>query len=74
MRTACRHIFDSRCCWRHALPRHGRRVPWRKLPRNFFGQKTIKFMITYEPGGTYDLYAGWRTIHLPKHMPGHPRW
>jgi tripartite-type tricarboxylate transporter receptor subunit TctC len=38
----------------------------------FFGQKTIKFMITYEPGGSYDLYARLVTIHLPKHLPGHP--
>jgi tripartite-type tricarboxylate transporter receptor subunit TctC len=39
---------------------------------DFFSQKTIKFMITYEPGGSYDLYARLLTIHLPKHMPGHP--
>jgi len=38
----------------------------------FFGQKTIKFMITYEPGGTYDLYARLVTMHLPKHLSGHP--
>jgi tripartite-type tricarboxylate transporter receptor subunit TctC len=38
----------------------------------FFSQKTIKFMITYEPGGSYDLYARLATIHLPKHLPGHP--
>src|SRR5437588_6945220 len=38
----------------------------------FFGQKTIKFMITYEPGGSYDLYARLVTIHLPRHLPGHP--
>src|SRR2546426_9635835 len=38
----------------------------------FFGQKTVKFMITYEPGGSYDLYARLVTIHLPKHLGGHP--
>ena len=38
----------------------------------FFSQKTIKFMITYEPGGSYDLYARLVTIHLPRHLPGHP--
>ena len=38
----------------------------------FFGQKTIKFVITYEPGGSYDLYARLVTMHLPKHLAGHP--
>jgi tripartite-type tricarboxylate transporter receptor subunit TctC len=37
-----------------------------------FGQKTIKFLITYEPGGSYDLYARLVTMHLPKHLAGHP--
>lgn len=38
----------------------------------FFGQKTIKFDITYEPGGSYDLYARLAATHLPKHIPGLP--
>jgi len=37
-----------------------------------FGRKTINFMITYEPGGSYDLYARLAAIHLPRHIPGHP--
>ncbi len=50
---------------------------WPQLSRaqmaaEFFGQKTIKFLITYEPGGSYDLYARLVTMHLPKHLAGHP--
>src|SRR5436190_13477702 len=41
-------------------------------PAEFFAQKPLKFMITYEPGGSYDLYARLVTIHLPRHLPGHP--
>ncbi len=37
-----------------------------------FGRKTINFMITYEPGGSYDLYARLAATHLPRHIPGHP--
>src|SRR3954471_18574638 len=38
----------------------------------FFAGKTIKFTITYEPGGSYDLYARLAATHLPKHLPGQP--
>jgi tripartite-type tricarboxylate transporter receptor subunit TctC len=38
----------------------------------FFQNKTIKFMITYEPGGSYDLYARLVTAHMGKHIPGQP--
>src|SRR3954471_9825426 len=38
----------------------------------FFAGKTIKFTITYEPGGSYDLYARLAATHMPKHIPGHP--
>src|SRR5581483_8895204 len=43
-----------------------------ETPAEFFGQKTIRFMITYEPGGSYDLYARLAAQHLQKHIPGHP--
>jgi tripartite-type tricarboxylate transporter receptor subunit TctC len=39
---------------------------------DFFAQKQLKFMITYEPGGSYDLYARLVTLHLPRFLPGHP--
>src|SRR4051812_48058048 len=38
----------------------------------FFAQKTIRFVITYEPGGSYDLYARLVTTHLGWHIPGNP--
>ena len=39
---------------------------------DFFRNKTIKLMITFEPGGSYDLYARLAAIHLPKHLAGQP--
>jgi tripartite-type tricarboxylate transporter receptor subunit TctC len=39
---------------------------------DFFRNKTLKLMITFEPGGTYDLYARLAATHLPKHIPGQP--
>jgi len=38
----------------------------------FFRNKTIKFTITFEPGGSYDLYARLAATHLPKHLRGQP--
>jgi tripartite-type tricarboxylate transporter receptor subunit TctC len=35
-------------------------------------QKQIKFLVTYEPGGSYDLYARLVTTFMPKHLPGNP--
>src|SRR5262245_13673101 len=43
-----------------------------QTPEEFFAQKTIKLMIAYNPGGTYDLYARLAVTHLPRHLPGHP--
>src|SRR5262245_35959253 len=39
---------------------------------DFFRTKTVKLMITFEPGGSYDLYARLAATHLPKHIPGQP--
>src|SRR5262245_15846795 len=39
---------------------------------DFFRNKTTKFMITFEPGGSYDLYARLAATYLPKHIPGQP--
>jgi tripartite-type tricarboxylate transporter receptor subunit TctC len=38
----------------------------------YFAQKTIRFTITYEPGGSYDLYARLATAHLGRYIPGNP--
>jgi tripartite-type tricarboxylate transporter receptor subunit TctC len=38
----------------------------------FFSHKTVRFTITYEPGGSYDLYARLAATHLPRHLPGRP--
>src|SRR5262245_7522515 len=35
---------------------------------DFFRNKTIKLTITFEPGGSYDLYARLAATHLPKHL------
>jgi tripartite-type tricarboxylate transporter receptor subunit TctC len=37
-----------------------------------FGQKPIRFLVTYEPGGSYDLYARLVTTHMGKYLPGKP--
>src|SRR5258708_31837044 len=39
---------------------------------DFFRNKPIKLSITFEPGGSYDLYARLAATHLPKHLPGQP--
>jgi tripartite-type tricarboxylate transporter receptor subunit TctC len=39
---------------------------------DFFRNKTVKLMITFEPGGSYDLYARLAATHLPKHLAGQP--
>src|SRR5258705_9201720 len=39
---------------------------------DFFRNKPIKLTITFEPGGSYDLYARLAATHLPKHLPGQP--
>src|SRR5262249_41172251 len=39
---------------------------------DFFRNKSMKFMITFEPGGSYDLYARLAATYLSKHLPGQP--
>ena len=41
-------------------------------PQEFFSGKTLRFTVTYEPGGTYDLYSRLLIAHLSKHIPGNP--
>jgi tripartite-type tricarboxylate transporter receptor subunit TctC len=39
---------------------------------DFFKDKSLRFTVVYEPGGTYDLYSRLFIAHLPKHIPGKP--
>ncbi len=38
----------------------------------FYSQKTLKLVVTYEPGGSYDIYARLVAAHMGRHIPGHP--
>src|SRR6185437_14224844 len=38
----------------------------------FYAGKTLRFIVTYQPGGTYDLYSRLFALHASKHIPGHP--
>src|SRR5215813_994478 len=48
------------------------RAGWAQANADFFRNKTVKLMITFEPGGSYDLYARLAAAHLPRHLPGQP--
>jgi tripartite-type tricarboxylate transporter receptor subunit TctC len=39
---------------------------------SFYDQKTIKFVVTYAPGGSYDIYARLVSAHLGRHILGNP--
>jgi hypothetical protein len=39
---------------------------------DFFRNKPLKLLITFEPGGSYDLYARLAAQYLPRHIPGNP--
>jgi tripartite-type tricarboxylate transporter receptor subunit TctC len=38
----------------------------------FFKDKSMRFTVVYEPGGTYDLYSRLVIAHLTTHIPGRP--
>src|SRR5215472_4665598 len=38
----------------------------------FYAGKTVRFIVTYQPGGTYDLYSRLFALHASRHIPGHP--
>ena len=48
------------------------RETWAQGDADFFRNKPMRFMITFEPGGSYDLYARLAATHLSKHIPGQP--
>jgi tripartite-type tricarboxylate transporter receptor subunit TctC len=39
---------------------------------DFFKGKTIRFIVGYSPGGTFDAYTRTIARHLAKHVPGNP--
>ncbi|MDP9129876.1 MAG: tripartite tricarboxylate transporter substrate-binding protein, partial [Candidatus Binatota bacterium] len=39
---------------------------------NFYGGKTIRFIVGFPAGGGYDLYTRTIARHMGKHIPGHP--
>jgi tripartite-type tricarboxylate transporter receptor subunit TctC len=47
-------------------------LAWAQGDADFFRNKTVKLAITFEPGGSYDLYARLAATHLSKHLPGQP--
>jgi tripartite-type tricarboxylate transporter receptor subunit TctC len=38
----------------------------------FYAGKTVRFIVTYQPGGTYDLYSRLFALHASKHIAGQP--
>ena len=38
----------------------------------FFAQKTLRLIVPYAPGGSYDLYARLVADHMSKYIPGRP--
>jgi tripartite-type tricarboxylate transporter receptor subunit TctC len=41
-------------------------------PTSFFGGKTIRVLVGYPPGSTFDTYARILIRHMPSHVPGAP--
>lgn len=42
------------------------------LAQEFFKDKTVRFIVGYSAGGSFDLYTRTIARHFPKHVPGHP--
>jgi len=40
--------------------------------QDFFKDKTVRFIVGYSPGGSFDLYTRVIARHFPKHVPGNP--
>jgi tripartite-type tricarboxylate transporter receptor subunit TctC len=39
---------------------------------DFYRGRTVTFLVTNPPGGSYDVYARLMAEHMPKHIPGNP--
>jgi tripartite-type tricarboxylate transporter receptor subunit TctC len=40
--------------------------------QDFYRGKTVRFIVGYSPGGSFDLYTRVIARHFPKHVPGNP--
>jgi tripartite-type tricarboxylate transporter receptor subunit TctC len=40
--------------------------------QDFYKGKTVRFIVGYSPGGSFDLYTRVIARHFPKHVPGNP--
>jgi tripartite-type tricarboxylate transporter receptor subunit TctC len=40
--------------------------------QDFYKDKTVRFIVGYSPGGSFDLYTRVIARHFPKHVPGNP--
>jgi len=50
----------------HVFPAHAEDA------KDFYTQRTIRLLVPYAPGGTYDLYARLVSDHFGNYVPGHP--
>src|SRR5262245_42903773 len=39
---------------------------------DIYAKKTIRMIVTYEPGGSYDIYARLVASHMGRHLPNNP--
>lgn len=47
-------------------------LPGGARAQDFFKDKTIRFVVGYSPGGSFDLYTRVIARHFSKHVPGNP--
>ncbi|HJU62880.1 MAG TPA: hypothetical protein VJ864_12615, partial [Candidatus Binatia bacterium] len=40
--------------------------------QDFYKDKTVRFIVGYSAGGSFDLYTRVIARHFPKHLPGNP--
>ena len=40
--------------------------------QDFYKDKTVRFIVGYSAGGSFDLYTRVIARHFPKHVPGNP--
>jgi tripartite-type tricarboxylate transporter receptor subunit TctC len=46
--------------------------PTTLLAQDFYKDKTVRFIVGYSPGGSFDLYTRVIARHFSKHVPGNP--
>ncbi len=62
-----RMIFSWVMIWVFAIV-----LPVTVSAQNFFKDKTVRFIVGYSPGGSFDLYTRVIGRHFSKHVPGNP--